>query len=106
MPRIYSYRFYEAPENPIIHLCKLFRSHLALIAGGTDTKAGTLIHEATHFPFVRPPTQDLSYGTIDAHALRASPFMATRNADSYEFFSENLYDPSMDEPSQKVKLVV
>ena len=97
-------RYNEAPENPLIHLCRQFRSERTEFAGGTDTKAGALIHEATHFPFVRPYTEDFAYGVKAAHSLRLDPFMAIRNADSYEFFAEGLYKPSMDEITSTVKL--
>lgn len=77
------------PDHPIMNLCNWFRS--SAVIGGYDTKAGTLIHEASHFPTVRPQTKDFAYGPEASHALRLRPFDAAMNADTYEYFSEDQY---------------
>jgi len=56
---------------------------------GTDSKAGTLIHEMSHFDIVAN-TDDVVYGQTGAKNLAISnPTDALRNADSHEYFSEN-----------------
>ncbi|QRV75002.1 peptidyl-Lys metalloendopeptidase [Ceratobasidium sp. AG-Ba] len=56
---------------------------------GTDSKAGTIIHEATHFTKLIG-TDDYAYGHTDAMALaKSNPAQAIMNADSHEYFAEN-----------------
>ena len=80
----YAYVFANAPYK--IYLCNTFWVAPAL---GTDSKAGTLIHEMSHFTVVAG-TQDFVYGQTGAAALAISnPANAIRNADSHEYFAEN-----------------
>lgn len=56
---------------------------------GTDSKAGTIIHEISHFNVVAA-TDDIEYGQSAARSLaRTRPGDAVRNADSHEYFAEN-----------------
>lgn len=56
---------------------------------GTDSKAGTLVHEMSHFTIVAD-TDDWAYGQTNAKALATSdPAKAIDNADSHEYFAEN-----------------
>ncbi|KAG9104227.1 hypothetical protein FRC06_004444, partial [Ceratobasidium sp. 370] len=56
---------------------------------GTDSKAGTIIHEATHFTKIAG-TDDYAYGHKGAKALaKSNPAQAVMNADSHEYFAEN-----------------
>ena len=56
---------------------------------GTDSKAGTLIHEMSHFTIVTD-TDDHAYGQSAASNLaNTNPTLALDNADSHEYFSEN-----------------
>ncbi|GLB42303.1 putative to MEROPS metallopeptidase family M35 [Lyophyllum shimeji] len=56
---------------------------------GTDSKAGTLIHESSHFT-VNGGTQDYVYGQSGAKQLAISnPDEAVMNADNHEYFAEN-----------------
>ncbi|GAB3385385.1 M35 family metalloendopeptidase [Lysobacter fragariae] len=58
-------------------------------AKGTDSKAGTLIHEMSHFNVVAG-TNDWVYGQTGAHNLSISnPTNAVDNADNHEYFAEN-----------------
>ena len=80
----YAYVFSNQPYK--IYLCNAFWSAPAL---GTDSKAGTLIHEMSHFTVVAG-TQDFAYGQTAAAALAISnPANAIRNADNHEYFAEN-----------------
>jgi peptidyl-Lys metalloendopeptidase len=55
-------------------------------ATGTDSKAGTVVHEHSHSD---ASTDDLTYGQANARALAASdPAQATRNADNFEYYAE------------------
>lgn len=56
---------------------------------GRDSRAGTIIHEVSHFTVVAG-TDDHVYGQSGARALAISdPNRAIANADSYEYFTEN-----------------
>ncbi|MGH8109105.1 MAG: M35 family metallo-endopeptidase [Arenimonas sp.] len=75
------------PNRPYeIFVCRAF---WPAPATGTDSKAGTLIHEMSHFDIVAN-TDDVVYGQTGAKNLAISnPDDAVRNADSHEYFSEN-----------------
>ncbi|TFK65279.1 peptidyl-Lys metalloendopeptidase [Pluteus cervinus] len=56
---------------------------------GTDSKAGTIIHESSHF-FENGYTEDYTYGQPHCRALAQNdPSKAVMNADSHEYFAEN-----------------
>jgi peptidyl-Lys metalloendopeptidase len=80
----YAYVYPTQPYN--IYLCKVFwQAPLS----GTDSKAGTLIHEMSHFNVVAG-TDDVVYGQTAARNLADSdPAAAITNADSHEYFAEN-----------------
>lgn len=82
-----SYYAYVYPTDPYkIYLCNAFWSAPML---GTDSKAGTLIHEMSHFDVVAG-TDDWAYGQSAAAALAISnPTNALNNADNHEYFAEN-----------------
>ncbi|GAA1637031.1 M35 family metallo-endopeptidase [Actinoplanes couchii] len=81
------YYAYVYPDQPyIIYLCNAFWTAPAT---GTDSKAGTLIHESSHFT-VNGGTDDHAYGQTAAKALAvSSPANAVDNADNYEYFAES-----------------
>ena len=55
----------------------------------SNYKAGTLIHEASHF-IRNGGTEDYAYGQSAARALaRTNSNLAIFNADSHEYFAEN-----------------
>lgn len=57
---------------------------------GYDTKAGTIVHEVSHFAVVAD-TSDYAYGTNACKTLAQNdPSKAIANADSYEYFGETL----------------
>ena len=81
---IYAYvisnRHYE------IFLCDVF---WLVPLGGTDSKAGTIVHEVSHFSIVAG-TGDSAYGHENTKILaNSSPNAAIGNADSIEYFAEN-----------------
>jgi peptidyl-Lys metalloendopeptidase len=82
-----SYFAYVYPSQPYkIYVCKAFWSAPLT---GTDSKAGTLVHEMSHFTVVAG-TDDWVYGQAGAASLAVSdPAKATNNADSHEYFGEN-----------------
>ncbi|KAH7099715.1 deuterolysin M35 metalloprotease [Auriculariales sp. MPI-PUGE-AT-0066] len=56
---------------------------------GTDSKAGTMVHESTHWSAIAG-TGDYAYGQSAAKSLAiSSPAQAVQNADSHEYFAEN-----------------
>jgi peptidyl-Lys metalloendopeptidase len=82
-----SYYAYVYPTRPYeIFVCRAFWSAPNT---GTDSKAGTLIHEMSHFNVVAG-TDDWAYGQTAARNLASSdPSKALDNADNHEYFAEN-----------------
>lgn len=81
---VYAYVYSNQPYT--IYLCGVFWNAPAT---GTDSKAGTLVHEMSHFTVVAG-TDDWAYGQTNAKALAISdPNKAIDNADSHEYFAEN-----------------
>lgn len=78
---------YVYPTQPYkIYLCGAFWNAPLT---GTDSRAGTLIHETSHFNVVAG-TDDHAYGQTNAKALAISnPDNALDNADNHEYFAEN-----------------
>lgn len=80
----YAYVYSNEPYK--IYLCRAFWSAPMT---GTDSKAGTLIHEMSHFDVVAG-TDDFAYGQTNARALADNnPDQAIMNADNHEYFAEN-----------------
>ncbi len=82
-----SYYAYVYPTRPYeIFVCRAFWSAPNT---GTDSRAGTLIHEMSHFNAVAG-TDDHVYGQSSARSLAISnPADALDNADNHEYFAEN-----------------
>lgn len=78
---------YVYPTRPgFIWLCPVFWSTTAT---GTDSRAGTLVHEVSHWN-VNGGTRDSVYGQSGAKNLASSnPARAVMNADNHEYFAEN-----------------
>jgi peptidyl-Lys metalloendopeptidase len=81
------YYAYVYPDQPyIVYVCNAFWSAPTT---GTDSKAGTLIHELSHFNVVAS-TNDWTYGQSSCKSLaKSNPSRAIDNADSHEYFAEN-----------------
>lgn len=81
------YFAYVYPHKPYeIFLCNQF--WMAPLVG-TDSKAGTIVHELSHFNIVAG-TDDHVYGQSNCRSLaRSNPELAVGNADSYEYCVEN-----------------
>lgn len=81
------YYAYVYPNQPYtIYLCRIF--WLAPMTG-TDSKAGTLVHEMSHFNTVAK-TNDWVYGQTGSKNLAITdPAKAITNADNHEYFAEN-----------------
>ena len=82
-----NYYAYVYPTQPYrVYLCNAFWSAPNT---GTDSRAGTIIHELSHFD-VLANTDDLAYGQTAAKKLATTnPAKSVRNADTHEYFSEN-----------------
>jgi peptidyl-Lys metalloendopeptidase len=80
---------YVSPARPYeIFLCNQFWEASLT---GTDSKAGTIIHELSHF-YVVAGTTDTGgiYGQEDCRRLASeNPLAALRHADCHEYFAEN-----------------
>ena len=82
--RYYAYVYPNQPYN--IYVCSVFWQAPMT---GTDSKAGTLIHEMSHFTVVAG-TDDYVYGQSGAKNLAiTNPDNAIMNADNHEYFAEN-----------------
>lgn len=81
------YYAYVYPNQPYkIYVCSTFWKAPDL---GRDSKAGTLVHEMSHFTVV-VGTDDYVYGATGAHNLALSdPAKAFMNADNHEYFAED-----------------
>jgi peptidyl-Lys metalloendopeptidase len=80
------YAYVQATNPYEIFLCNLFWSARLK---GTDSQAGTLIHEISHFNVVAG-TSDIVYGQANCRQLAISkPSDVINNADSHEYFAEN-----------------
>jgi peptidyl-Lys metalloendopeptidase len=82
-----NYYAYVYPTQPYkIYVCNAFWSAPST---GTDSKAGTLVHEMSHFNVVAS-TDDWAYGQTACKSLATrNPKKAIDNADSHEYFAEN-----------------
>ena len=82
-PGVFAYVYANRPYQ--IWLCPVFwRSPNT----GRDSKAGTLVHEASHFDIIGN-TDDWVYGVYDSRWLALYyPDLAIRNADSHSYFVE------------------
>jgi len=87
-PNVYAY-VYPSDRTHTIYLCTAYWP--SAVIGGWDTKAGTLLHELSHFDDIGG-TNDHAYGTTACRALaQRSPAQAVNNADSYEYFGESQF---------------
>lgn len=83
-PGVYAYVYTNA--HYIINICP---AYWGAPATGTDSKAGIVIHEVSHFTVVAG-TDDHVYGQPGSRNLAiTTPNLAIENADSYEYFAEN-----------------
>jgi peptidyl-Lys metalloendopeptidase len=78
---------YVYPSKPYeIYLCDAFWT---APLNGTDSKAGTIVHECSHF-YVVASTDDWVYGQAKCKNLAISePDKSIDNADCHEYFAEN-----------------
>jgi peptidyl-Lys metalloendopeptidase len=91
------YAFVYAGEPYLMHLCPPFFNlpHLAALEPGTrrsenGTREGTIVHEISHFRIVAS-TEDHCYSRRDCSDMaRGNPRRAIENADSYQYFTEDV----------------
>jgi peptidyl-Lys metalloendopeptidase len=85
-PSSSTYAFVYANMPYRVHVCNKFWNTTNT---GTDSRAGTIVHESSHFTVVAA-TSDFAYGKTNSMALAISnPDQAAGNADSHEYFAEN-----------------
>ncbi|KAF9469757.1 deuterolysin M35 metalloprotease [Collybia nuda] len=81
-----SYAYVYPSSFGVVYLCNAFWNAPVT---GTDSRAGTLIHESSHFTR-NGGTNDYTYGQSSCKSLAISnPGNAVFNADSHEYFAEN-----------------
>ncbi|KAJ3488199.1 hypothetical protein NLI96_g3032 [Meripilus lineatus] len=80
------YAYVSPSDFGHVYLCGAFWSAPTT---GTDSKAGTIVHESSHFTR-NGGTSDYAYGQSAAKSLaKSTPSQAVMNADSHEYFAEN-----------------
>ncbi|KAF9463907.1 hypothetical protein BDZ94DRAFT_1257728 [Collybia nuda] len=80
------YAYVDTDVYGKVYLCESFWTAPAT---GTNSKAGILVHEGTHFQ-ATGHTRDIAIGKRACRELaNTKPGKATQNADSYEYFAEN-----------------
>lgn len=84
-PSTYAYVYPDTPD--VVTFCGAFFDKKTPARYG-DSRAGTFIHEVTHFF----GTDDHEYGEVDAKELaRKNPDKATDNADNFQYFADWAY---------------
>jgi peptidyl-Lys metalloendopeptidase len=79
---------YPNDTKHLVHLDQAFQSAPAT---GQDSKAGTLVHDMSHFTAIGA-TKDYVYGVAGARALaQTKPGRALRNADNFEYYVEGVH---------------
>jgi peptidyl-Lys metalloendopeptidase len=79
------YAYVYPAQHYKIYVCNAFWSANNT---GTDSRAGTLVHEMSHFNVVAG-TDDWAYGQTACKKLAKRAQKAIDNADSHEYFAEN-----------------
>lgn len=83
-----SYFAFVYPTDTATHTIYVCNQFWLAAVTGTDSKAGTLIHEISHFNDIAG-TNDFVYGQSGAMSLAVSnPDNAVNNADNHEYFAE------------------
>jgi len=81
------FAYVYASQPYTIYLCSAFWS---ANLNGTDSQAGTLVHEMAHFTVIAG-TDDYAYGHTAAKNLASTnPNNAIFNSDNHEYFAENV----------------
>ena len=92
-----TYAFVDPDEAYHVKLCPNFFEMSTMkdldevsVAEGNGTRAGTMVHEITHFTIVAG-TDDICYSReICSDMARNAPMDALMNADSYQYFVEDV----------------
>jgi peptidyl-Lys metalloendopeptidase len=85
-PNANAFAYVFAGQPYRIYLCNAF---WAAPNTGTDSRAGTIVHELSHFSILAG-TSDFAYGQSAAKQLALQdPNRAVQNADNHEYFGEN-----------------
>jgi len=85
-PNTYAFVYPASYVQKVVHLCDAF---WYAPQTGTDSKAGTLVHEMSHFSNIGN-TNDVVYGQPGCRRLAIrNPAQTVHNADTHEYFAEN-----------------
>ncbi|KAF8710374.1 peptidyl-Lys metalloendopeptidase, partial [Rhizoctonia solani] len=81
-----AFAYVYADDSTRVYLC---RSFWEAPNTGTDSRAGAIVHELSHFT-VNGGTEDYAYGhNLAKNLAKSNPAQAIMNADSHEYFAEN-----------------
>ncbi|CAE6426659.1 unnamed protein product [Rhizoctonia solani] len=81
-----AFAYVFANDATRVYLCRGFWEAANV---GTDSRAGAIVHELSHFT-VNGGTEDHAYGhTLAKNLANSDPARAIMNADSHEYFAEN-----------------
>lgn len=107
-PDMFAYVYDDQPFR--LHICPEFFSlpnmanlRPGQLASSFGTRAGTIIHEITHFNTIAD-TQDHCYGRdVCSDMAQDDPLLAMQNADSYQYFAEDVtyFRPAFAKPDSE-----
>ncbi len=85
-PNANAFAYVFAGQAYRIYLCNAF---WAAPNTGTDSRAGSIVHELSHFSIL-VGTSDFAYGqSADRQLALPDPNRAIHNADSHDYFTDN-----------------
>ncbi len=92
-----TYAYVFADEEYVLNICPAFfrQPFMSFLRPGTErsdngSKAGTIVHEVSHFEVIAS-TEDHCYSRTDCSEMaKRSPARAIENADSYQYFVEDV----------------
>ena len=88
-----TYAYVHPNSQYEIYLCGAFWQSSTT---GTDTQAGTLVHEVSHFTVVANTTDHVYGQELSQKLAKESPEKAVNNAENYDYFAENNPKLNMD----------
>lgn len=105
---MFAYVYDDEPYR--VHICPQFFSlpNMARLRPGQltsnfGTRAGTIVHEITHFNIVANTDDNCYARDVCSEMAQTDPALALRNADSYQYFAEDVtyFRPALAKPENE-----
>jgi len=105
---MYAYVYDDEPYR--VHICPEFfslpnmaRLRPGQLASNFGTRAGTIVHEITHFNVVANTDDNCYARDVCSDLAQTDPRSALRNADSYQYFAEDVtyFRPAQTKPENE-----